>query len=375
MPRARGSTFQADVSDPNTGKRHRPGGFATEQAARIWELQAETALLLGQPLPPVPNDQVSGVWTLAEMLDWAYEQHWRHKADTAYFQKNIRVVKKDLGPNYPAADLVGMVGFERLKSACLARGNSGDTINKKASLISKALKLSVQAGKLQGVAVVPYPRLKPGPGRTFIFTKDQEAACLAWLRQFDPEMAQWFQLGIDTGYRSYSEGLHIYPWADVRKGPDGLLLTFRGRLIEDGEDLLPAEVVDIRTARRRLKTGEGMSRTIGVPDRSAPLVEEWKHRLSNRRNAAMFENLSKARITDHWRVMKDAIGIDDRECVPYSLRHTFGTRAILSGIDIDTLRVLMGHSTRKMTEKYMHLAGLVETGAVAKLNRYLGEGT
>jgi integrase len=339
----------------------------------VWELQAEAALLLGQPLPPVPADKAEGVWTLGEMLDWAYREHWAAKGDPAYFAKNIRVLKKDLGEKFPAADLIGKVGFDRLKAACEARGNSGDTINKKASLVSKALKLSIERGKLQGVSMVPFPRLKGGPGRTFILSREQESACLAWLRQFDPEMAQWFQLGIDTGFRSYSEGLHIYPWADVRTSPDGgLLLTIRGRLVEEAEDLLPSEVIDIATARRRVKTGEGVSRTVGIPRRSVSLVEEWRKRLSNRRNAPMFEDLGKQRITKNWNLMKDALGITDPGCVPYSLRHTFGTRAILSGIDIDTLRVLMGHSTRKMTEKYMHLAGLVETGAVAKLDKYLG---
>jgi integrase len=41
----------------------------------------------------------------------------------------------------------------------------------------------------------------------------------------------------------------------------------------------------------------------------------------------------------------------------YGLRHHFGTRAIVNGVDLKTLAELMGHATTRMTEHYVHLAG------------------
>lgn len=41
----------------------------------------------------------------------------------------------------------------------------------------------------------------------------------------------------------------------------------------------------------------------------------------------------------------------------YGTRHAFGTRAIVNGVDIKTLAELMGHSTTRMTEHYLHLSG------------------
>jgi integrase len=41
----------------------------------------------------------------------------------------------------------------------------------------------------------------------------------------------------------------------------------------------------------------------------------------------------------------------------YGLRHGFGTRSIVNGVDIKTLAELMGHTTTRMTEHYLHLAG------------------
>jgi integrase len=41
----------------------------------------------------------------------------------------------------------------------------------------------------------------------------------------------------------------------------------------------------------------------------------------------------------------------------YGLRHAFGTRAIMNGVDIKTLAELMGHSTVRMTEHYLASLG------------------
>jgi integrase len=41
----------------------------------------------------------------------------------------------------------------------------------------------------------------------------------------------------------------------------------------------------------------------------------------------------------------------------YGVRHAFGTRAIMVGVDIKTVSELMGHTTTRMTEHYLHLAG------------------
>ena len=41
----------------------------------------------------------------------------------------------------------------------------------------------------------------------------------------------------------------------------------------------------------------------------------------------------------------------------YGIRHAFGTRGILNGCDIKTLSTLMGHTTTRMTEHYLHLVG------------------
>src|SRR5262249_27805358 len=54
----------------------------------------------------------------------------------------------------------------------------------------------------------------------------------------------------------------------------------------------------------------------------------------------------------------------------YGLRHAFGTRAVLRGVDLKTLAELLGHSSTKTSEHYIHLTGQRAhlAAAMAKVN-------
>jgi site-specific recombinase XerD len=40
----------------------------------------------------------------------------------------------------------------------------------------------------------------------------------------------------------------------------------------------------------------------------------------------------------------------------HRLRHTYATRAIEAGMDVETLRKIMGHSETRTLQKYMHVS-------------------
>jgi integrase len=46
-----------------------------------------------------------------------------------------------------------------------------------------------------------------------------------------------------------------------------------------------------------------------------------------------------------------------RDSTLYGLRHAFGTRAIVNGVELKTLAELMGHTSTRTTEIYVHLSG------------------
>jgi integrase len=53
---------------------------------------------------------------------------------------------------------------------------------------------------------------------------------------------------------------------------------------------------------------------------------------------------------------RQVLGVSD-EATLYGTRHAFGTRAVLQGADIKTVSELMGHTTTRTAEHYVHLAG------------------
>ena len=62
--------------------------------------------------------------------------------------------------------------------------------------------------------------------------------------------------------------------------------------------------------------------------------------------------------------LRDRAGLPD-EVKLYGIRHQFGTQSVVNGVDIKTLAELMGHTTTRMTEHYIHLAGRQEHLAAA----------
>ena len=54
----------------------------------------------------------------------------------------------------------------------------------------------------------------------------------------------------------------------------------------------------------------------------------------------------------------------------YDLRHTFGSRSAMAGVDLSTLKELMGHSAISMTMRYVHPTPEHKLEAVKKLEAY-----
>lgn len=57
----------------------------------------------------------------------------------------------------------------------------------------------------------------------------------------------------------------------------------------------------------------------------------------------------------------------------YDFRHTFGSRSAMAGVDLPTLKELMGHSTITMTMRYVHPTPEHKREAVRKLERFNAE--
>lgn len=107
--------------------------------------------------------------------------------------------------------------------------------------------------------------------------------------------------------------------------------------------------------------------------RSIPMNAEVERILMDmpQRGKFVFDNGNDQPLhADNWfwrrfnRILKNA---DIKNACLHTLRHTFASHLVMSGVDLRTIQELMGHSTVKVTERYSHLSPDHRTRAVLNL--------
>jgi len=179
--------------------------------------------------------------------------------------------------------------------------------------------------------------------------KQERASANAWRRQrgytvrpeftgFADHMKPMVLVSINTGIRRGE--LFQLRWTDVDLKQR--VLTVRGS-----------------TAKAAI------TRHIPLNQEAADILLTWKGRDANAlvfpgRNGEPFNNVKRA-----WTGLLDAAKIKDFRW--HDLRHTFASKLVMAGVDLNTVRELLGHSDIKMTLRYAHLAPEHKADAVARL--------
>ncbi len=177
----------------------------------------------------------------------------------------------------------------------------------------------------------------------------------AWLRQrgqeTKPELTGAFAdylkplvlISLNSGIRQGS--LFGLKWADVDFETD--TITLRGTNNKAGKTAhLPANSIVMKT----LRAWREQSR----PTRDSALV--FPSPVSNKQ----LDNVKKS-----WAaVLKEAQIKDFRW---HDMRHDFASQLVMKGVDLNTVRELMGHADMKMTMRYAHLAPSSKLKAVEVL--------
>jgi integrase len=111
----------------------------------------------------------------------------------------------------------------------------------------------------------------------------------------------------------------------------------------------------------------GQTRQIPLNDHARDVLKAWRS-ADAKRDDRVFTGRDGERLTDiktAWaRITKEAKVQAFRF---HDLRHTFASKLVQVGIDLNTVRELLGHADIKMTLRYSHLAPEQRRAAVAKL--------
>jgi len=129
---------------------------------------------------------------------------------------------------------------------------------------------------------------------------------------------------------------------------------------------------DVNFENRLFRVGgltakNGKTRYIPLNEEAMDVLQRWKHQRQETsglvfpsRDGKSFNNVKKA-----WSALLNAANIKDFRW--HDIRHHFASRLVMAGVDLNTVRELLGHSDIKMTLRYAHLAPEHKAAAVACL--------
>ena len=126
---------------------------------------------------------------------------------------------------------------------------------------------------------------------------------------------------------------------------------------------LPGKTLTVRG--RTAKSGQ--TRHIPLNEEAQQAIECW--RIKRSETCWVFPGIAGQQLTTihtAWRGILKAAGISDFRW--HDLRHHFASRLVMAGVDLNTIRELLGHSDLEMTLRYAHLSPDHKAEAVGRLD-------
>ncbi|MBW9108117.1 tyrosine-type recombinase/integrase [Paraburkholderia phenoliruptrix] len=111
----------------------------------------------------------------------------------------------------------------------------------------------------------------------------------------------------------------------------------------------------------------GRQRHIPLNDEALATLKAWREQSHQSIVFASVDGGVRVDVKTAWqKLLKDAKITNFRW---HDMRHHFASRLVMAGVDLNTVRELLGHADLTMTLRYAHLAPEHLSAAVAKLNR------
>ena len=309
------------VSVGSKGNRFRQS-YKTKPEAELAELEAMTRWKAsGSPLKPStspPKDEVKG-YTLKDAHDLTWRLYWKGDKGKQCHEVTINCVFRTIPSQTLLTDITPGVVLEAIEE-WEDEGNSGSTVNRKVSHISKMLSTAAEQGWIK--AVPKLPRRKPGKHRIRWMSEHEELKVLNACTQLGlDDLRDFIVVAIDTGFRR-SELLGLVSNDFV----NGMVQLHAGSTKSDKARAVPA-------TRR--------------------VAEILTRRSDNRKLFSYSFHALRAQ----WLALKTHLGMDDdTQFVIHMLRHTCASRMVQRGVNLAVVQQWMGHSNIATTLRYAHLA-------------------
>jgi integrase len=261
--------------------------------------------------------------------------------------------------------------IEKHRSARLKAGVTAATANRNMTALKAALNKAVEWGVIKSNPLAAVKKMKEDRSPNVRYLNADEDKRLhdaldareAKRRQDREKFNEWRR------QRGYEQFPTFGTFTDHLKP---ITLTALNTGMRRGE-LFNAKWTDINFVSRILtvmgKTAKSLqTRHIPLNDEVFEVLQKWYEQRKD--SELVFPSHDGGRmdnISTSWeRLMKDAKIENFRF---HDCRHDFASKLVMAGVDLNTVRELLGHSDIKMTLRYAHLAPQKLAAAVAKLGR------
>ena len=171
-------------------------------------------------------------------------------------------------------------------------------------------------------------KLLKNPNRKTRFLSEEEEACL--LSACSPALRRAIEIGLLTGFRR-RELVSLQPEdVDLERG----MVSVAACYAKNGESRTLPLGPRLEALLRDALAARGDAQTVLVNEHGRPWAPDAL--------SALFRETCE-------NVQLGSLG-------PHVLRHTFGSRLVMAGVDLRTVQDLMGHKTITMTMRYAHLS-------------------
>ncbi len=267
--------------------------------------------------------KVKDVEEITTRAQW-WKSHFQGRSAKSITASDVEGARKVLSHMKPYGH-----GYTR-KAKTLAAA----TINKYFAILKAAYFLALRNGKVDRNPVSQVKMLKENNARVRYLSKEEEDRLFEIL---PTEYHAMVRIAIHTGLRRME--LFKLKWTDV---------NFQQLVITIGES----------------KTGE--ARTVPLNDIAVGALKGIVRRIDN---PYVFPGTKpgtyRTDLPKSWKRFLELAGIENFRW--HDLRHTFGSRLVMAGVDLYTVSKLLGHHGIKMTERYAHLSPGHLAQAVSKL--------
>lgn len=292
--------------------------------------------------------------------------HWRRGADTA----------ARLEASFGAAfghlrlDALSSWHVEQWRHARLKAGRRPATVNREIGVLKAMLNRAVEWGH---VAAHPFAKVKPlredKTGRLRYLTSAEDTRLRAALTARDDRRRAERERANDwRRERGYDEWPAFGPYTD-HMTPIVLFALHTGLRFGEltGLDWRDVDVTRALVTVRTDTAKSGRARHVPLNTEAVRVLKAWRPE-DVAAGAYVFPGRDGERLQDvktAWAKLLKAAALEHFRF--HDLRHTFASKLAMAGVDLNTVRELLGHAGITMTLRYAHLVPEHKAAAVAKL--------